>query len=381
MANFSFDDLVTKYKRFEDPILKIEVDGNDIASDNKEYLITDLEVSNTCEFEASMASFVIYNTYSHNLMRFLYKKVSKYCTIGSAVVISMGYSLSVREVFRGFISNISFNIGVDEDPGIRVTCMDVKGIMMSGNYSKQLVATAYSDAVKEILQCTVYEKLRSAEVITSMDGIEDTPDKTANTGGDKKASDLYIEMVAESDYEFVVKAAKKFNYEFFMIGGNVYFRPAKNCKDILIELSPNTGMKSIELEYDITGLVGSVEVRNMDVGTNDMFKEKQKLSTVEGKAKSLVSSIQKVYIDPTVRSKEDAKYRADYLNNEISYRFGTLHATFNGLPELTPGFFVRMKLIDREIPVDFYLTEVTHVMNDVGYYTTVVGKAAKMGTI
>lgn len=381
MANFSFDDLVTKYKRFEDPILKIEVDGNDIASDNKEYLITDLEVSNTCEFEASMASFVIYNTYSHNLMRFLYKKVSKYCTIGSAVVISMGYSLSVREVFRGFISNISFNIGVDEDPGIRVTCMDIKGIMMSGNYSKQLVATAYSDAVKEILQCTVYEKLRSEEVITSMDGIEDTPDKTANTGGDKKASDLYIEMVAESDYEFVVKAAKKFNYEFFMIGGNVYFRPAKNCKDILIELSPNTGMKSIELEYDITGLVGSVEVRNMDVGTNDMFKEKQKLSTVEGKAKSLVSSIQKVYIDPTVRSKEDAKYRADYLNNEISYRFGTLHATFNGLPELTPGFFVRMKLIDREIPVDFYLTEVTHVMNDVGYYTTVVGKAAKMGTI
>lgn len=381
MANFSFDDLVTKYKRFEDPILKIEVDGNDIASDNKEYLITDLEVSNTCEFEASMASFVIYNTYSHNLMRFLYKKVSKYCTIGSAVVISMGYSMSVREVFRGFISNISFNIGVDEDPGIRVTCMDVKGIMMSGNYSKQLVATAYSDAVKEILQCTVYEKLRSAEVITSMDGIEDTPDKTANTGGDKKASDLYIEMVAESDYEFVVKAAKKFNYEFFMIGGNVYFRPAKNSKDILIELSPNTGMKSIELEYDITGLVGSVEVRNMDVGTNDMFKEKQILSTIEGKAKSLVSSIQKVYIDPTVRSKEDAKYRADYLNNEISYRFGTLHATFNGLPELTPGFFVRMKLIDREIPVDFYLTEVTHVMNDVGYYTTVVGKAAKMGTI
>lgn len=384
MAQFDFFDLQTKYSGLVAPLIKILVDDKDISEDKGDYLVTDLEVDNTCEFEASMASFVIYNTYSRPRFNFDYKAVSKYCTVGSTVVISVGYDLSVREVFRGFISNVAFSLQESGASGVRVTCMDIKGVMMSGNYSAQLRSTAYSDAVKEILERTVYEKLRSQDAILSFDGIENTPDKQANSGGDggdNKASDLYLEMVAESDYEFVVKAAKKFNYEFYSLGGNVYFRPAKKNKDILIELSPLTALIDMDVEYDITGLTGSVEVRNMDVGTNDMFKEKKKLDNLEGKAKSLVSSIEKIYIDPTIRSKEDAKYRAEYLSNEISYRYGTLRAEFYGIPELSPGYFVRITIIGEDKPLDFYLTEVRHTVNDDGYRTSVIGKAAKMGTI
>ena len=112
-----------------------------------------------------------------------------------------------------------------------------------------------------------------------------------------------------------------------------------------------------------------------------MYDKKTKLTNLSGKEKSLVSSIEKVYIDPTIRSKEEAEYRAAYLQNDISYRYGTLRAEFVGLPELSPGFFVRVSVLGEDTPLDFYLTEVRHVVNDDGYATFVVGKACKMGTV
>lgn len=380
MATFKFSDLITQYNNFAHATLKIEIDGTDIAENKNSLVVSDVEVINTCEYEASIASFIIYNSYSRMTKSFKYKETKKYASLGSAVVISLGYDLMVREVFRGFISNISYTVSQGVT-GIVVTCMDVKGLMMAGNYSSQLQSLSYSEAVKEILKRTVYEKLQSAKVITSLDGIADTPDKAAASNEKDKANDRYIEMVAESDYEFVVKAAKKYNFEFFMLGGVVYFREAKSNKEILIELDADAGITSLDIEYDITGLAGSIEVRNMDVGSNNLYKEKKKLNNVDGKAKTLISSINKVYIDPTIRSKEDAKYRAAYLENDISYRYGTLRAEMVGLPEISPGYFINISIIEENKPVSFYVTEVRHVLNDDGFATYITGKAAKMGTI
>ena len=379
MATFNYSDLEQLYNYFGSSVMQVKVNGKDLAEDKHNLLVSDLEVVNTADYEAAMASFMIYNTYDRNMRQFMYSDVKKYCQIGACVVISLGYELTVREVFRGFISSVGFSMG-DDVTGIRITCMDVKGIMMSGNYCKQLNARYYSAAVREILQRTVYEKLQSSEIITSMAGIADTPDKAA-ADSEEKINDHYIEMNAESDYEFVVKAAKKFNFEFYTLGGNVYFKESRNNTDILIELNSETGLTNLDIEYDITGQVGSVETRNMDVGSNKMYNKKTKLTNLSGKEKSLVSSIEKVYIDPTIRSKEEAEYRAAYLQNDISYRYGTLRAEFVGLPELSPGFFVRVSILGDDTPLDFYLTEVRHVVNDDGYATFVVGKACKMGTV
>lgn len=379
MASVNFSDLEKEYDYFQYPVLQVLVDDKDIVENKSNFSVSDVEVINTCEYEASMASFTIYNSYSRNEKRFMFKELKNYTQIGSCVVISLGYNMIVREVFRGFISNVSYVLSQGK-AGVVVTCMDIKGIMMSGNYSAQLTATSYSEAVKEILKRTIYEKLQSSNVVLSLEGISDTPDKKQGSE-DNKDSDVYIEMVAESDYEFVVKAAKKYNYEFFTLGGNVYFREAKSIKDKLIDLDADTGLTNVDVEYDITGQVGYIEVRNMDSSSNDMYTTKKKLSNLDGKVKSLVSSIGKVYIDPTVRSKEDSGYRAAYLENDISYRFGTVHAEFVGLPELSPGYFVGLNIFGSDKPLDFYLTEVRHVLDDDGFATYVTGKAAKMGTI
>ena len=506
MAAFTYDQLREEYDSFHIPTVKIVVKGKDIGEDKNGLAVSDIEVEITCGFEASIATFWIYNCFMNGSFQF--DKIKKYVAIGSDVVISIGYASAVREVFRGFISKVSFAYRREDVPGVEVTAMDVKGIMMSGTYSKQLKATTWSDAVAEIMENTAYSKLQSNEIIKKLE-ISETPDKkeasalgglpgldaipgldavpgldaipgvsdlansaldaakstaenaaksaasglasaaadaamnaansltggaagaaleaaggvagvanaasqamdAANKAADAAkdaskalnslskatgaipgvpgvpgvpgtATDKTIEMVCESDYEFVVKAAKKFNYEFFTNAGTVYFRPAKDYKDILMEIEPNPLLRSFEVDYDITGLVGKVEVRSTDVGKASAISSSKSLNNKISQgnmAKPLVKDTKKVYIDPTVSSKKDAQYRAEYLAEDISYRFGTLEAELMGLPELVPGRFIKLKGLGTAVSNTFYLVTVRHIMTGEGeFITKITGKAAKM---
>lgn len=381
MAAFNYQTLKKKYENFAHPILHIELNGKDFSKNKEKLQISDIEVEMTSGFEAALATFVIYNCYNRESCEFRFDVLKKYICMGSCVVISMGYGTSVREIFRGFISRVNFIFRQDEIPGVEITAMDVKGIMMAGNYARQLKATCFSDAVKEILNKTAYVRLQSNDVITKVE-ISDTPDKRP-TGGEEKASDQTIEMVCESDYEFVVKVAKKFNYEFFSIGGVVYFRKAKQNRELLLEASPGEGLRSYEISYDFTGIVEQIEVRGMDIGKSKMISASQKMKnklSLGNKARPLIKKSQKIYIDPTITSKEEASYRADYLAEDISYRLGTLEAEFIGIPELTPGRFLKVTGLGNAVSNTFYLVTVRHVMDDRGYLTKVTGKAASMET-
>ncbi len=384
MAAFDYQALKKKYGNFAHPILHVQVGGKDFSKNKAGLQISDVEVEMTSGFEAALATFWIYNCYNRITCEFNFEDLKKYICMGSCVVISMGYGTYVREIFRGFIARVNFVFRQEEIPGVELTAMDVKGIMMAGNYSRQLKATSFSDAVKEILSKTAYTRLQSNEVITSIQ-ITDTPDKTqrGSAGGEEKASDKTIEMVCESDYEFVVKAAKKFNYEFFSIGGVVYFRKAKHNKELLMEAAPGDGLHSYEVGYDVTGMVEQVEVRGMDVGKSKLISSKKKMKnklSMGNKAKPLIKNSQKVYIDPTITSKEEAEDRAEYLAEDISYRLGTLEAEFIGLPELTPGRFLKIKGLGSAVSNTFYLVTVRHIMDDRGYITKVTGKTASMET-
>ncbi len=385
MASFEYGKLKQKYEEFAHPVAQILVNGKNVVDNKSGFRIADIEVEMTSGFEAAIATFWIYGCYDKTASGFRFDDIKKYIFMGSSVVINLGYGISLREIFRGFISRVNFSFHEEDMPGVEITAMDVKGIMMAGNYSKQLKASNFSDGVKEILQNTAYTKLQSNEIITKLD-ITDTPDKKLGGGtsqGDK-ATDKTIEMVCESDYEFVVKAAKKFNYEFFSIGGTVYFRRAKNNKEILIEAGPGDGLHRFDVGYDITGLVEKVEVRGIDVGKSKKISASQKLKnkvSQGNKAKPLISKSQKVYLDPTVSSQEEAGYRAEYLMEDISYRLGTLEAEFIGLPELTPGRFMKLKGLGPAASNTFYLVTVRHIMDsERGYVTKVIGKTASMET-
>lgn len=393
---YSFADLKKKYDSFRHPVLEIEVSGNKVSEAKKLRLaVSDVVIDLSAGYEASQATFTLYNVYSQEDTSFDTKNTKKYILLGSPVTIWAGYNNYATAIFAGIITKVNFIYEEGDIPGIQVTAMDVKAVMMANSYSRQLKASSYSDAVKEIFDQSIYMNLRGDGAITELT-INSTPDASltgALPGGAAGAAagelaanstDKSIEMVAESDYEFVVKVAKKYNYDFYVSAGQVMFRSAKSDSSTLMEISSQFPIKELNVEYDVTSQVGTVEVRGLDAGKAKVLVGKAKNSnklSQGNKAKSLVSGSTYVYVDPTVTTTEEAQYRAKYIQEDRTYRLCTLELTMVGLPELLPGRFVELTGFGTGVDNTFYLQNVKHTLDAEGrYLTKLIGKAASAKT-
>ncbi|MCL2633105.1 MAG: hypothetical protein FWD34_01175 [Oscillospiraceae bacterium] len=377
-GTLKYDALLKKYERFENAQAYILLNGKQIGGKNTDMFVGDINVELTSGFEASVATFRIYNTYDMEKAKFRFSDVEKQAILGVAMTVYLGYIGQLEPVFTGFVAGVSFGYDGVNPPYIEITGMDAKGVMMASCYANSLTAKSYGEAVKEILQRTAYEKMKSSDVKTGMIldvKVTDTPDK--KQGGEDKASAETIEMVSESDYEFIIKAAKKFNYDFFIDRGTVYFRKAKSDTSPLIKLGIGEGILTFNLEYSLTGMVETIEARSMDVGQGRVITSKSKydktLST-SSKAKALIGGSRRVFIDPTIYTQEQADARVASLMEDMSYRLGYLECECIGIPEIVPGYFAEVKL-DSPADNSFYITNVTHTIKDNGVYRTkVIGK-------
>ncbi len=365
-TQFTYDKLKEKYGDFQFPLTVIEINGQDAAKLDDNVKVTDVVVDLTSGFEATMANFTLVGYYNTTTNMFLTNKFDEKVKLGMGVKISVGYSNEAVEVFYGYITHINFVYnGSNGMPGIKVTCMDVKAAMMSNRETKQFPeCKCYSDAVKKIIE--TYKVLDKTKPKLTELKVFDTPDKPDKPQGGEKESDVTIEMTDETDYEFCVRAAKKFNYEFFCHCGTIYFRAAKSEKEPLITLSL-MGLFSIDIEYTNVGITESVEVKAMDPG-----KEKL-ISNVQNNSNSKIFQFKgskRVFVDPTVHNEKEAEYRAKYLLEENSYKHCTLKASMVGIPELTPGRFFLMLFTEKNELKTFYLTEVKHFFDGNGTFST-----------
>ncbi len=388
MAEFEINDLKETYEGFSYPLIKVLIDGKEVDQKENGLLVSRAEVELVSGFEAAIAEITLRGAFNQDMGVFNIEKKKNFILLGSTVVVMLGYGVIVREVFRGFVARVHFTAG-DSFPSIIITAMDIKGSLMADRHSKRLKARYYSDAVKELLAENPLYSAQDAEGKAFITGtFDNTPDKPEGEGGggggaqgQQKTDDVRVEMVEESDYEFIVKAAKKYNFEFFSVGENLYFTQARKNQDILIELSLGMGLTSLDVGYDITGLVRQIEVRNVDSDQGGFLEKKKKLNSnisMGNKAKSMVEKQTYVYIDPTAQSKEEVEYRLNYLSDLMDYRLGSISAVAVGLPELVPGRFMTITQMGKPVDNDFYITKVRHIYSLTGYSTEIEGQANKI---
>jgi phage protein D len=380
MLGNSYEDLYEKYDKFMYPMLTVIIGDKDFSENKNDLVLSSMMVDLSCGVEASVATFSIYNVYNISESQYYFSKFKSYVQLGNAVTISMGYGAEREEIFVGFIAQVRFVRNASDIHHVEVTAMDAKGLMMSNSYARQMTASNYGDAITEIFRKQIYQKMNAEGIYRSLN-VTDTPDKSDSS--DDKETAYSIEMVSESDYEFIVKAAKRFNYEFFIDTGNIYFRKAKQTKEeCLMELGMEKGIVDYDITYDMTGLVKTVEVRGMDTAKAQMVSATKNVSnkiSTGNKAKSLISQSSKVVIDANAISKSQAQCRADSLMEEISYRFGSLECTCVGIPELKPGHFIRLTNFESPCDNTFYITHAKHIMTDEGgYYTRLTAQAAAL---
>ncbi len=391
MATINFSDLVKEYENFAFPFAQVFVGEKNISESKQGFGISEIDVELSSGFEASIATVRINNVFDMVRGKFLMADLKNYTQLGSTVKIQLGYGTTVMEVFRGFIAKVNFVYERDDMPAVLITCMDVKGMMMANSYSKQLAATSWSKAVEEIFNQSYYTSIKDKDTGIIKDvKVEDTPDAQGGGGGgaggggeQQEATDKSIEMVGESDYEFVVKTAKKFNYDFYVLDGTVVFRKAKSDTEVYMEIGPPDGLIQIDVQYDITGLVENLEVRNVDPGKGSLIKSKTSFSNTVTPivSKTLYKGMSHVYIDPTAGSDDDAGYRAKYLLENYSYHFGSLKADMLGIPDLIPGKFYKIKDMGAGVSNQYYITNVRHHMATNGdYKTTLTGISATINS-
>lgn len=375
MTVYTYQQLKQKYHDFLIPMVDVMVSGKSFGENNEQMLIGAVEIEITCDFEASAASYRIYNCLDSNTGEYQIKALKPYILLGSAVTIFLGYQGIMEEVFRGVIIQVQF-IGEEEEiPCIEVNAMDIKGIMMANCHARQMRAQDYSGAVREIFEKSVYQNLISQDVLQKLE-IGNTPD--ASKGQETDLSQT-IEMVSESDYEFVVKAAKRWNYEFFIRKGTLFFRRAKDTQETLLKLGPGQGLFGFWINYSLCGLVNTVEVRGMDVKKGEAIMAKKRFShkiSLGNKAKSMISQTERVFIDSAIHTKKQAECRAEALLEEMAYQYGELEGSCVGIPELLPGSFVELEGLGTAADNRFYLKKVRHVLNtETGYRTYLMAQA------
>lgn len=381
MLEKRYCDLRKKYGAFTYPVVTLQV-GDKLFSENKHQLVlSSIEVDLSCGLEASAVTYAIYNVYNLEKGCYEFSYFKDYVQLGSAVTVSVGYNGAEEEIFVGFVAQTRFVSSDTDIHHVEVTAMDAKGLMMSGSYARQMSANNYGDAIREILNQPLYQKMNAEGIYRSIQ-IEDTPDKN-NGNTDNKTTSYTVEMVSESDYEFIARAAKRFRYEFFVDTGVILFRKAKQpAEECLLELGMEQGVLGYDLTYDITGLVKSVEVRGMDTSKAAMVSAVKNVSnkiSTGNRAKALIGQTHRIVIDANAVSKEQAQYRADSLMEDISYRFGTLVCDCVGIPELKPGHFIRLTDLGGPCDNRFYITQVRHSMSsEDGYYTHLTAVAAAL---
>lgn len=380
----SYQDLQNKYFDFSHPRACVYLGDKIFTSKGDDMMLNDIRVEITSGYEASVASFRIYDVYNTSTGKFRFNDVKKQVMMGNSVTITMGYMDCLETVFVGFVSGVAFGFELEGMPYIEVTAMDVKGIMMGGNYALQLKATTYSAAVKEVLNRTGEGKLSQLGGITDI-AVTNTPDADPRMEtGIKKSSPITVEMVNESDYEFVVRAAKRYNYEFFVDRGKVLFRPAKQDTSVLMDIGAGRGLQTFHIQYSITGVVGKIEARAMDPGKGEAISASSRFNntiSTANKAKQLVGKGARVYVDASISSKEEAESRVAALMEQMSYRLGSLEARCVGIPDLVPGRFIKVSGMGAPVDNQFYVTSVTHEFtSEAGFSTQIEGCAAKIQT-
>lgn len=394
----TYKSLFEDYKGFLHPVVEVIVNEKSLTtlSGKTAVGVSNLRIDLTAGFEASQAIFNVYNVYNYAEGSFDFSIIKQFVLLGAPVMIYAGYEKSVSEIFSGVVVKTNFVIEEGDVAHLEVTCMDVKSVMMANRYSRSFTSLVYSEAITELFNQSIYKSLMDAKVIDKIN-VQQTPDKMAvssipeiavenemmldeETKKRKKKlkTDRTIEMVGESDYEFVVKVARKFNYDFFVLGGEVIFRKAKSDQSVLIDIPSRARIRRLSVEYDMTGLVEKVEVRGLNVGQNKVvnktLKNSYKLSQ-GSKAKQLISGSKFVYVDPTVSTADDASNRANYLFEEMTHRYGTLDLEMVGIPEIVPGRYISISGVGTAVSNEFYVQSVSHIFSADGRYSTrIIGK-------
>lgn len=356
--NLNFSDLDSKYGNFLVPAFEVSVEGANLVGGGVG--ITSITVNTSVE-KADSFTFTVSNAFHVKTRSFSWMD---YFKVGKYLKINMGYADNLVTVFDGLITSVRFDFTPEESPKIVVSGMDRTFLLMKGIKSRSFNDKKHSDVVSSI----------AGEHSLSIGTVDDT-------------GVLYkiIEQSRASDYQFISWMARENNFEFFIVGKKLYFRKYSNISPA-ITLEWGKTLQSFSLEVDIADQVGGVVVRGWDMAqkkeitaeSGSINKLGSGSATGQDLIKTLCGSSTKEYeYDGNVPSQDAAQKKATAILNHRAMRFVTGNGEMLGVPDVRAGQFIKIDKVGSSLSNSYYLTSVSHVIDNTGYNTlfTVGGNA------
>lgn len=348
--SYAFLKLEDQYMDLNTPAFEILIEGKDIVE--KEYMAVSSLSIDTSVKSSDYASFEILNAYDYDDSYFRW--TDKYLVVGKKIEIKLGYVDKLATVFEGYVTNVSYAFQEGQGPVVKVSCMDAAFLMMKGKKTKIWAKKKHSDIVKEIAG---NYKLKATITATSVQ---------------------YDTVVQRhmSDYEFVQYLAEVNGYEFFVVGGTVYFRKLNADKTAVMTLQIGLNLISFDYGVDLASQIGGVSVKGYD----------RKESTLEGKVSKInklgsgksdgVSEINKLNKNETVveiyepvSDKKEAETMADAYLNTVAMNYVTGSGITFGMPEIQAGRCIEIKGMWKKETRLFYISDARHEIDEGGYKT------------
>ncbi len=326
--------LANQYGNFVVPAMKIKINGQDVITSMN---LNVEELSVVCSTKASgMAVIKIGSCYDEEQSAFSSDVKSKF-KLGTVVSIELGYLSHTECVFKGYVAMLGVEIA--EDKRILVTLMDARRLMMTGGRKHLLHDVKnYSDAFGTVIGA--YSRLCSPVIDATDDKLENPVSQTS------------------SDYDFITRElARKGKREFFIFADKAYFR--KFDEDTSVAVTLQYGRELYELRVDYAYLDVKIKVLGYNQKEEAAVSyEKQVGSTVA--QTSIMTTPEFTIADEDADSQKKAQNRTEYAAWLEKKRSCIGSGKTIGLPELVPGRYAAIELVDEMVNKKFYITEVKH---------------------
>lgn len=344
---FSYGGLKNKYGGFRNPCCAVKAGGTDIQTLG--LYVTEMEIRQTIRNKAGTCTFMIGNGYDRVRGGFR-DEIADNFPLGQTVEAGIGYITPVY-MFKGFVTDISFSFESGTPPGVRITCTDIRSLMMQGNLNAMPPVASFPLMIPLIM--LMYTSILNMKIVY-YDVWNILEDFRQNT----------------NDFNYLYDYGLKRGYEFFVLGEYCYFRkkwqntsPLMHLKwgESIISFNRETSYSSNKLSGALSGLLSFIPFFSDNMLTPQGYPHKM-----------ATPQIPRVQVDTS-----EAKNTLDLINIMMTslrnlgdnMAAGTVSCV--GIPEIIPGRYIRLTGLDRRFfDGDYYIEEATHKLSSGGYVTS-----------
>ncbi len=359
------------------PEFAIEIEGEELDPASKGDV---LELKIEMTFNEMTSAEVKLNNFDDTAYDLKWSDADK-LRLGSRVHVKLGYADRTRSMMRGYISTLTPEFA-DGPPTLTVRALDGMVRLKSSKPPAEEVT---------------YKKVTDSQIAQKIAQRHNLRVKVTDEG---PVHDLVVQRNTD-DATFLKERAKLHSFEVFMR------TDPDTGEDVLHFVSPTDGrgsepistytlawggMRNTDIPPSLIEFkpvlaagdqVQSVTVRGWDPKTKKKISQTATRANTPGVAQidntngpeaaatmgGTSEAKREVIVDRPVASEEEALKVAQAILSDRAYRFLTGHGKVIGLPDLRPGTNVEIGGVGRRFSGTYFVTKVTHVLNQQGFLT------------